>query len=254
MRYAFAGDRAISVEILKFIMDKGFSPLALLVTADKNTTNDIELVKVSELPENKVFRGKAFNSVGAKSFLEELELDYIIGIHFPYIISEEVLNIPRIGFLNLHPSFLPYNKGWNTPSWAILDNKPYGATLHFMTKALDAGDIIHQKSIEIKPYETANTLYQRVLELEKTVFYEAFNQIISLKPTRKVQKETGTSYNKKDLKVLQQIDVNEVATYGEIINKLRALTTNNIDEAAYIVDDDDEYAVQIHFIKKENEK
>jgi methionyl-tRNA formyltransferase len=70
--------------------------------------------------------------------------------------------------LNLHP-VLPYNKGWNTPSWAILDNTTYGATLHFMTEALDEGDIIHQKKLEIVFADTANTLYQKALELEKEV-------------------------------------------------------------------------------------
>jgi folate-dependent phosphoribosylglycinamide formyltransferase PurN len=59
---------------------------------------------------------------------------------------------------------LPYNKGWNTPSWAILDTT-YGA-LHFMTEALDEDDIIHQKKLEIV-LRTANTLYQKALELEK---------------------------------------------------------------------------------------
>ena len=93
------------------------------------------------------------------------------------MISKEVLIIPKIGFLNLHPSFLPYNKGWNTPSWAILDKTPYGATLHFMDQTLDEGDIIHQKRIDVLTVDTANNLYKKILKLEEEVFFEAFDEL-----------------------------------------------------------------------------
>src|SRR5690606_40574828 len=63
-----------------------------------------------------IFEGNDFKNDENFSKLKELNLDYIIGIHFPYIIPTEVLKIPKTGFLNLHPAYLPYNKGWNTPS------------------------------------------------------------------------------------------------------------------------------------------
>jgi methionyl-tRNA formyltransferase len=46
-----------------------------------------------------------------------------------------------------------------------------------MTEALDEGDIIHQKKLEIVFADTANTLYQKALELEKEVFYEAYEEL-----------------------------------------------------------------------------
>ena len=77
--------------------------------------------------------------------LEQLSLDYIICVHFPYIVPREILSIPKYGVTNLHPAYLPYNLGWHTPSWAILENTPIGATLHYMDECVDTGDIIHQK-------------------------------------------------------------------------------------------------------------
>jgi folate-dependent phosphoribosylglycinamide formyltransferase PurN len=50
-----------------------------------------------------------------------------------------------------------------------------------MTEALDEGDIIHQKKLEIVFADTANTLYQKALE-EKEVFYEAYEELLTLKP------------------------------------------------------------------------
>jgi methionyl-tRNA formyltransferase len=53
-----------------------------------------------------------------------------------------------------------------------------------MTEALDEGDIIHQKKLEIVFADTANTLYQKALELEKEVFYEAYEELLTQSPKR----------------------------------------------------------------------
>jgi methionyl-tRNA formyltransferase len=155
--------------------------------------------------------------------------------------------MPKVGVLNLHPAFLPYNKGWHTPSWAIIDNSPYGATLHFMSDALDEGDIIHQKKLEVSFSDTANTLYKKALKLEKEVFYEAYEDLLSLNPKRIKQIGIGSSHLKNDLKYLQEIDLNTNVNILEFINKLRALTTNNINEAATITIEGKKIALQINF-------
>ncbi len=153
-----------------------------------------------------------------------------------------------MGFLNLHPAFLPYNKGWHTPSWAILDKTKYGATLHFMSNDLDAGDIIAQREIEVKPNVTANEIYQSFLKVEEQLFKDSFTNLLTLKPTRTKQVKEGTSYNKKDLAKVQEIDLNEKIFASDLIDKLRALTTNNIDEAAYFIVDEKKYRVQVNIV------
>ena len=245
MRFAFAGDRQVSVNMLDYLIEKGHHPLALLVVSDSKATHQKALIESVSVDAKYVFKGKEFNSEENIKALKALNLDYIIGVHFPYIIPNEVLSIPKIGFLNLHPSYLPYNKGWHTPSWAILEGTPYGATLHFMSKQLDEGDVIHQKRIEIGPTDTANSLYAKVLKLEEKVFIEALPDLVSLKPNRTKQTHLGTSHTRKELKNMQKIDENKNATYGEMIDRLRALTTNDISEASYIEKDGKKYAIQI---------
>lgn len=246
MKYVFAGDRQISVNILKWMISKGYSPAALMVSFGKNESHADELIKISKLPSNLVFIGKSFSELSSIETLKSLDADYFIGIHSPYIISSTVLNIPKVGFLNLHPAYLPYNKGWHTPSWAILDGTPYGATLHFMSDALDEGDIIHQKKIEVKPDDTANSLYKRVLALEEEVFYEAFDDLLSLVPTRKKQCSKGTSHTKRDFIKVQEINLLETYKAEELISKIRALTTNDINEAAYFIKDGKKIRIQIN--------
>lgn len=234
MRYAFAGDREISCIILDFLIKEGFYPSALLVNDREKGSHTQDLLKISGLDDDRVFYGKSFKDPVNIETLKRLKLDYIFGIHFPFIIPKEVLEIPAVGFLNLHPAYLPYNKGWHTPSWAILEGTPYRATLHFMEEALDQGDIVHQKKMEISQKETADSLYQKVLDLEIEVFKEAIDDLVTLTPKRVPQTQKGTSHNKKDLQTIQEIDLEEKVDPLAFLNKLRALSTSKRAESAFV--------------------
>ncbi|MFA5556091.1 MAG: formyltransferase family protein [Flavobacteriaceae bacterium] len=249
MKYAFAGDRQISCNLLKFIISKGFLPEALLVSNGKNATHSKELKSISGLKPDFIFEGQDFKTPENIQKLKGLELDYIIGIHFPYIIPKEVLDIPTVGFLNLHPAFLPYNKGWNTPSWAIIDQTVYGATLHFMSEKLDGGDIIHQKALKVESFDTANSLYQKVLNTEEEVFKEAFESIISLNLNKTKQLHNGTAYRKSDLQQIREFNLEDMVVIKDFLNKLRALTTNNTNETAYYKEGDKKIGVKVEFIE-----
>lgn len=246
MKYGFAGDRLISVNLLSFLIDEGYKPSFLIVNETKDSSHREELISLSGLTDRDIYDIDFINK--NYSILADYDTDYIFGIHFPYIISKPLLSIPKVGFLNLHPAFLPYNKGWHTPSWAILDKTKYGATLHFMSNDLDAGDIITQTEIEVKPNVTANELYQSVLKVEEQLFKDSFTNLLTLKPTRTKQVKEGTSYNKRDLAKVQKIDLNEKIFASDLIDKLRALTTNNIDEAAYFIVDEKKYRVQVNIV------
>lgn len=245
MKYAYAGDRDLSVTILDFLIEQGHRPSALLVTEPGKATHAEDLIAKSNLDSSFIFSGNEFRSPDSISILKSLEIDYIIGIHFPYLIPKEVLDIPKVGFLNLHPAYLPYNKGWHTPSWAIIEGTPYGATLHFMTEELDAGNIIHQKMCKVLPNDTANSLYQRVKQTEVETFMEAFPELLSLTPQSIAQQGNGTSHTKKQLQAVQEINLDSGYKAAELIDKLRGLTTNNIKEGAYFIKDGRKYFIQV---------
>lgn len=254
MRIGFAGDRDISVQVLEFIKKQDIQPLALFVSEGTNASHAEELITLSGLKIEFIFKGKEINSRETIKKLEVLKLDYIIGIHFPYVIKKEVLQTPKFGFLNLHPAYLPYNKGWHTPSWGILENTPIGGTLHFMSEELDAGAIIHQKKIQISPNDTANTLYARLKAVEYDVFVEAWSQIMSgVHNSRSVTIAKGTSHRKKELfaENIQELKLDQSYTAGSLIDTLRALTTSEIKEAAYFVKDGERYRIQINIVLDE---
>jgi len=250
IRIAFAGDRDISVWVLEYLLREGVRPLALCVSDPERATHSEALKRMCTfLEQDRILIGTRFREAEGLDLLRSLDLDFVIGVHFPYLVRTDVLQTARQGVLNLHPAYLPSNRGWHTPSWAILDGTPYGATLHFMDENIDTGDIVHRKRIDVSPGDTANTLYQRVKRLELEVFQEAWPGLSD--GTFKRLQQTGLSpvtiHQRKELLTpgIQRIDMNTMTKAGDLINRLRALTTDRSSEAAYFERDGVRYRLQL---------
>lgn len=218
-----------------------------MVSNGEGASHVNEIIQLAQVEEKFIFRGKEFTSAKSKEILKELDLDYIIGIHFPYYFDNEVLSVPKYGVINLHPAYLPYNKGWHTPSWAIIDKTKIGGTLHFMSDTIDSGNIIHQKELSILPDDTANTLYKRVKKCELDTFVEAWEQIKGKNIHDYPQAVQGTSHQKSDLfnTDVQRIDKDKFYKAGDLIDILRALTTSDLSESAYFEEHGKKYRIQI---------
>lgn len=249
MRIAFAGDRDLAVWVLEYLLVRDVKPLALLTSSPGRASHADELRSLcAYLDDDHILVGNDFREEVGIALLGRLELDYIVGVHFPYIVPETVLTIPTIGVLNLHPAYLPYNRGWHTPSWGILEGTPVGATLHFMDQGIDTGDIIHRKRIEVSPGETAHSLYQKLKKLELVTFKEAWPSIEQGDYTRQRQDpEAGTIHKRSDLysPEIQEIDLDEPLEPRLLLKQLRALTTDRVDEAAYFTINGKRYRVQV---------
>jgi|LFRM01.1.fsa_nt_gb methionyl-tRNA formyltransferase len=246
-RIVYAANREIGIHALEILIKHGIIPVILLVSNSDYYEGRMVSKYLKGVP---MICGKDFRKPEVVKLIDDMSIDYIVSVHFPYIIPPEILSIPRVGTLNLHPAYLPYNRGWNTPTWAILDQTPYGATLHWVDEGIDSGDIALQKKLEILPEDTAHSLYQRVLALELEVFSEAIPLLLRDELPRIPQNEHGTSYRKADLSRIQKLELDESYTVREVINKLRALTTNNINEAAYFEADGIRYFVTVEIEKE----
>lgn len=254
MNYVFAGNRDIAVWIIEFMTNKGYFPSAILLTENKSEEAK-KIIRLSKLDKKMIFIGNPNRNVNLVSVITALNPDYIIGIHYPYLIKDELLNTPKKAFINLHPAYLPFNRGWHTPSWAILENTPIGATLHEMSKELDMGDIINRKKIKIKNQDTANSLYKRLKKLEFDVFKESFDSIVNNSYKKiKQTKDEGSSHKKIDLlnKEITYLNVNGTYLLDDLLTRLRALTTNDVSEACFFTKDNKKYRIQINITEEKN--
>ncbi|MEM6926020.1 MAG: formyltransferase family protein, partial [Myxococcota bacterium] len=202
MRFAFAGDRDLAVECLEFLLERGDRPEVLLLAGPKRASHADRLAALCApfLPPERILRGTWFRGPKGQAFLRELDLDLALSVHFPYIVPPEVLAMPARGFLNLHPAYLPYNRGWHTPTWALLEDTPIGATFHVMDDGVDTGDILAQRALQPTLGDTANTLYAKLKALEVELFREAWPALVEDQLHRQPQDpDAGTSHVKADL-------------------------------------------------------
>lgn len=246
----FAGDRSIAVNVLRYLLDSDVRVSGLCLPSIGSASHDDQIINLCDhLDDSQIFRGTEFKNEGNKKKLKSVSPDYIISVHFQHFIPKEILEIPIHGVVNLHPAYLPYNRGWHTPSWAILDQTPYGATLHFMEEEIDAGEIIAQKTVEINPEDTANTLYQKALTAEFDLFKQSWPNLAEFNYTTNPQSETeATTHTRDELKKVQELNLEQSVETEELIKKLRALTTNQIEEAAYYEIEGEKYYTQVDIV------
>ena len=246
---AFAGDRAIAVSVLDHLVESGTSPLALLVPDPGQASHADALERrCPSLGPDRVLRGPAFRQPAGVTLLRSLRLDFLVSVHFPYLVPEDVLGLPRHGCLNLHPSYLPYNRGWHTVTWALLEGAPVGATLHYMDAGVDTGPIVLQRELEVGPEDTAATLYPRLFALEVDVFKEGWPLALGGRGERREQaRGSGSSHRRTDLfdPAVQRIDLEAPQAPGDLLLRLRALTTNRPEEAAYFEVEGRRFRVQV---------
>ena len=95
--------------------------------------------------------------------LSNLDIDIAICCSYNKKIPKELLNIPKDGIINCHPSLLPLYRGANPYSAVIInDEKETGITLHYMDENFDTGNIITQYTVPIESNETMGTLFNKL--------------------------------------------------------------------------------------------
>ncbi len=97
------------------------------------------------------------------NFLKSLDLDIIIVVAFGLILPVEILNIPKYGVLNLHPSLLPDLRGPSPIQYAILKRMKFsGVSIMALDAGVDTGPIVAQQRTDIDKNEYFSTLYERM--------------------------------------------------------------------------------------------
>ena len=124
--------------------------------------------------------------------------DFLISFSYRYIISKEILNYFKDKAINLHISYLPWNKGADPNLWSILENTPQGVTIHQMDYKLDAGQILYQKEISFNEDDTLKSSYEKLqIELVE-LFIEKWQNIKYNKVTPKKPKGIGSYHKSSD--------------------------------------------------------
>lgn len=109
-----------------------------------------------------------------EAWCKEREFDLGISYTYRYIVPDVILSIFNFNVVNLHNSYLPWNRGADPNLWSLVENTPRGVTLHYMESGLDKGAIIAQRLVPLLPEDTLRTSYDRLDQAAQLQFQEAF--------------------------------------------------------------------------------
>jgi dTDP-4-amino-4,6-dideoxyglucose formyltransferase len=136
-----------------------------------------------------------FNNKLSVENIENIKPDYVVSYNYKHIIKQDVLSLVVNRIINLHISYLPHNRGADPNVWSHLNNTPKGATIHFIDKGLDTGDILVQKKVRFNDsLETLASSYKKLHQVIQQLFKDNWQNIKTNKITN--TKHTGkTSYH-----------------------------------------------------------
>lgn len=110
--------------------------------------------------------------------LKAIQPDIIIVVAFGQILPLDILNIPKLGCINVHASLLPKYRGAAPIQWSIINGETVtGVTTMYMDKGMDTGDTILKEEIQIGQDETSDQLFDRLSQLGSKLLIETITQI-----------------------------------------------------------------------------
>ncbi len=215
----------VGLEVVKFL-DQSKEKLSCVVFDSEDTSGCSEEIKrVSTRITSHVLGSNVLYDENTLDLLRSLDIDIFILAWWPYIIKEPLIDMPRIGTLNFHPSYLPHNRGKHYNFWAIVEEAPFGVSLHFIEKSIDSGDIAFQSRISTSWEDTGETLYRKAQSAILQLFKESFPAIKQGDIPRQPQDlQQGSSHWGTELEPASEIILDKEYTGRQLLNLLRART------------------------------
>lgn len=224
MRILLLANNIVGLKVTQYLKKGKEEIIALAVHEKDKQKFTKEIIKASGLPKNKIIKAGNLRDPKTLERIKKLKPDIIISAFWGYILKPELFRIPPQGTINMHPGFLPFERGVNPNVWPFIENTPAGVTIHYIDEGTDTGDIIERKEIKITPLDTADTLYEKTLDEMVKLFTKTWPLIKSGKNKRIPQSKLGqfTFHKIKDLEKLDTIDLNKTVKAKDLINFLRS--------------------------------
>ena len=184
LRIVFMGTPMFAVASLRKLKDAGANVVAVVTAPDKPAGRGMQ-IQQSEVKQYATEKGLTILQplkLKDPAFIEQLkslEADLFIVVAFR-MLPEMVWQMPPMGTINVHGSLLPQFRGAAPIHWAIIHGVyETGVTTFKLQHAIDTGNILLQRAIEISPKETTGTLHDRMMEIGADLLTETVQGIIN---------------------------------------------------------------------------
>ena len=221
----FMGTPDFAKESLEAIYNAGHNIIAVVTNPDRPKGRGMKMiaspVKEFCLQQNiPVLQPEKIREI--KDTLVQLNPDLFCVVAYGKILPKDILDIPKLGSINVHGSLLPKYRGAAPIQWAVLNgDKTTGITTMYMDEGMDTGDIILKQEVEIGENETTGELWERLSKIGGELLTETVDKIEKgIAPRKKQGKDFTLAPMLK--KEISKIDW-ENKTAQEIKNLIRGL-------------------------------
>ena len=207
MKILFMGTPDFARESLEKLYENGYEICGVITPPDRPKGRGMKMIAcpVKEFALEKdlpVFQPEKLIEV--KQEIIQMNPDMIVVVSYGKFLPKSILELPKYGCINVHPSLLPKYRGSAPIQWAIINgDKVTGTTIMEMNEKMDAGDIILQKQVEIGENETTGELWDRLSKISSELLIEAVTQIENGNEARVKQGENYTLAPMLDKKMAQ---------------------------------------------------
>lgn len=223
----FFSSTEFGASVLEKLIDTNENVVAVVTRTDKvrKRGNKVDMTPVKKVALEHNIEVLEYDRIDdeGKAKLREISPDFFLVVAYGALLSEDVLNIPKISPINIHASLLPNLRGASPIESAILlGEKKTGISYMRMNKGLDTGDVYRKIEVEISESETFDTLNEKLLNVTN----ESINTILKdvsegLEP---IPQEGESSYAKKILKDDTIIDFKKNSV--DVKNMINSLSTH----------------------------
>ncbi|MEG0493902.1 MAG: methionyl-tRNA formyltransferase [Clostridia bacterium] len=225
-RVVFMGTPEFSVPALEALLAAPFDVVGVFTQPDRPKGRGGKVqqspVKVCALAHGiPVFQPLKIRADGLEA-LCELAPDYCVTAAFGQILSQAVLDVPRLGTINVHASLLPRHRGAAPVQWALLQGDPVtGVTTMRTDKGIDTGDMLLKRELPIEHDDTAGSLLQKLSHIGAELLIETLRALEAGTCTREAQNEALSTYDPMLKKEMGLLDFAQGTQPS--INRVRAM-------------------------------
>ncbi len=200
MKFIFFGSPEFAAIILEKLIQAGFAPAAVICAPDapvgrKKILTPPPIKIVAEKYNIKVYQPEKLEIRNLK--LEIGEIDFAVVAAYSKILKKEILAIPRLGTIGVHPSLLPKYRGASPIQSAILAGEPEtGTTLYLMDEKIDNGPVLKNQKSKIKN-QNYEELMRELAELSGNLLVEILPEFLAGKIKPEPQDDTQATFTKK---------------------------------------------------------
>jgi methionyl-tRNA formyltransferase len=221
VRVLFCGDRPVSARLAEVIRADGGEIVGLGLNSPPRPGGE-QMRAAAGTDAGMVFYGRSFSSTVARRKFEGAAPHLGVCCGFAPILPAALLELPCWGWVNVHRSYLPYNRGLDPLQWALVDGTPAGVTIHVMTEQVDAGPIIAQRELPLGPTDDFASLERRSDALVLELFVEAWPRLRAGDVEGTPQDEDLATYHDwAACKALRRLDLNATMKVKRVLDILR---------------------------------